>query len=204
MELYDKDYYEHGIETGKSNYQNYRWIPELTIPMAMTIIDFLQIAKGEMVLDFGCAKGYLVKALRMLHRNAWGVDISSYALSFADPEIRSFLVNDLNKLDGLNFKYIICKDVLEHITEFDLRKLLISFKARKLFSVIPLGDNGVFVAPSNQTDVTHITCRPRDWWLTLFEETGWSCTYESLRVDGIKDSYYDKYPDAHLFTIHTR
>lgn len=70
--MYDREYFEYGVETGKSNYQNYRWIPELTIPMAMTIIDLLGIKPNESVLDYGCAKGYLVKALRMLHRNAWG------------------------------------------------------------------------------------------------------------------------------------
>ena len=34
---YDKDYYENGVAKGISGYENYRWIPELTYPMAYTI-----------------------------------------------------------------------------------------------------------------------------------------------------------------------
>ena len=126
--LYDYDYFERGIETGKSNYQNYRWIPELTIPMAMTIIDLLGIKPGDLILDYGCAKGYLVKALRMLNREAWGCDISGYALMEADADVQPFLSN-LNRPDKFlyitkRFKYGICKDVLEHIPVDKLSDLL--------------------------------------------------------------------------------
>ncbi len=83
--VYDADYYERGVESGKSCYSNYRWLPELTIPMAMVLIDTLGIrpGAGQRVLDFGCAKGFVTKALRMLRRDAWGIDISRYALSQA-------------------------------------------------------------------------------------------------------------------------
>ncbi len=50
IEFYDRDYYERGLASGKSNYDNYRWIPELTFPMAMTIIDVLGIRRGDRVL----------------------------------------------------------------------------------------------------------------------------------------------------------
>ena len=33
-EYFNEDYYERGAETGKSLYSHYRWMPELTIPMA--------------------------------------------------------------------------------------------------------------------------------------------------------------------------
>ena len=72
--VYNESYFERGLESGLSLYQNYRWIPELTIPMAMTIIDFLGIKRHQTILDFGCAKGFLVKAFRLLYRSAYGVD----------------------------------------------------------------------------------------------------------------------------------
>lgn len=81
--LYDQSYYEHGIESGISLYSNYRWLPELTIPLAARIIEYLQIGVEDSILDFGCAKGYLIKAFRLLHRNAYGFDISSYAIDNA-------------------------------------------------------------------------------------------------------------------------
>jgi 2-polyprenyl-3-methyl-5-hydroxy-6-metoxy-1,4-benzoquinol methylase len=198
-----EDYYEHGLETGLSNYQNYRWISELTIPMAMTIIDFLNISPDKTILDYGCAKGYLVKALRLLNRKAFGYDISSYALRNADEEIKKYLTFDpllLNKY----FDFIICKDVLEHIPLKELKLLLMKLNGKVLFSVIPLGNKGEYFAPANNNDKSHIICKNSKWWLNLFKECGWKENYNSFKVKGVKDSYYELYPKAHLFTIHTR
>ena len=41
-EKYDKDYFKNGIASGKSCYSNYRWLPELTIPMAYNIIKYCE------------------------------------------------------------------------------------------------------------------------------------------------------------------
>ncbi len=207
--IYDADYFERGIETGKSNFQNYRWLPELTIPMAMSIVDLLEIKRGEPVLDYGCAKGYLVKALRLLHRDAWGADISEYALRQADKDIARYLVNAdilvkrwINKVPT-HYKNVVCKDVLEHIPFIDLTFLLKNLDCEKLFAVIPLGNNGKYNAPANDRDATHIVCEPESWWLKLFRDCGWAPTFVSNRVDGIKDHYAD-IPNAHLFCVHRR
>ena len=74
--FYDKDYFENGLGSTKSCYENYRWIPELTIPMANKLINYLEINNNYKLLDFGCSKGYLVKALRLLDYDCYGVDIS--------------------------------------------------------------------------------------------------------------------------------
>lgn len=200
--IYDKDYYEHGVETGKSNYQNYRWIPELTIPMAMTIVDFLKITSADRVLDYGCAKGYLVKALRWLNRNAWGFDVSQYAIENADTEIKPYLSNNEKALYLNAFDYIICKDVLEHIPLLELKRLLNIFRGDKIFSVIPLGKGKKYIAPANDLDVSHIICEDSNWWLDLFAECGWKCVYLSFELKGIKDSYSKLYPGSHMFSVH--
>jgi hypothetical protein len=206
---YDHDYYESGVETGLSNYQNYRWIPELTFPLAMSIIDFLHIKPNETVIDFGCAKAYLVRALRMLHRDAWGSDISEYALSQSDEEVKPYLMKVRTLLADWEehkspFKYGICKDVLEHIPEYELIHLLEVFNVERLFTVIPLGVCGKYVAPANDRDKSHIICEDSDWWLNLFQRCGWVCIYNSTEVKGIKDSYSDLYPNSHLFTVYRR
>ena len=200
MELYDADYYERGIETGKSNYQNYSWRPELTIPMAMAIIDYLGIKATASVLDFGCAKGYLVKAMRMLHRETWGYDISRYATSEADSEVRSYVTSLLGCF-GWKFEYIICKDVLEHIPENKLRKQLAIFDAQEIFTIVPLGVNGKYKAPANDRDATHVICEGADWWIRLFANCGWSLRHVSDTMPHIKDHYP---AGTHLFMIHRR
>src|SRR5512137_1682190 len=115
---YNEDYFERGLQTGKSNYQNYRWIPELTIPMAMSIIDFLELKPEHKILDFGCAKGYLVKALRLLRRQAWGMDISEYAISCVDSEVRQYCALSPHLVNlPKHFDFCVAKDVFEHISE---------------------------------------------------------------------------------------
>ena len=81
---FDENYYENGVITGKSCYVNYRWMPELTIKMAHSIIKYLNLNSNVKVLDYGCAKGFLVRALRLLDIDAYGCDISEYAINNAD------------------------------------------------------------------------------------------------------------------------
>jgi len=71
MIKFNEDYYERGVELGISGYSNYRWMPELTIPMCHEMINILNIKDDETILDFGCAKGYVVKGFRLLHKIAY-------------------------------------------------------------------------------------------------------------------------------------
>ena len=183
---YQSAYFERGVQTGKSLYTDYRWIPELTVPMAMVMVDYLGIKRGQKVLDIGCAKGYLVKALRWLGRDAWGCDISDYALEKADPEIRQFLSKHLPNQD---FHFAVSKDTLEHIPLPALRELLTKLKSRVLFIIIPLGDGIRYNVPAYELDTTHIHRQPLVWWNQLLKINGWSIRSSVLRVPGIKDNW---------------
>jgi|PlaIllAssembly_1097288.scaffolds.fasta_scaffold10340_7 cyclopropane fatty-acyl-phospholipid synthase-like methyltransferase len=196
MSEYDEDYFERGIATGKSCYENYRWIPELTIPMAMTIIDLLKIERGATVLDFGCAKGFLVKALRMLYRDAWGVDCSDYAICKVDPEVKAFCgpIHSLMRHDG--FEYLIAKDVLEHIEKEKIHDWLsvLREKGKKMLAIIPLGESGKYRVPAYEKDITHQIREDETWWLETFAKAGWKVAWHDFRVPGIKDNWamFDK------------
>ena len=48
---YNKDYYENGLAKGISGYENYRWIPELTYPMAYSICKSLKIRTKNKTTD---------------------------------------------------------------------------------------------------------------------------------------------------------
>jgi len=201
---YDADYYERGIETGRSRYQNYRWMPESTMSMAMTLIDELMIEKHHYVLDYGCAKGFLVKALRLLHRQAWGVDISEYAISKVDKETNGYCATiDTYKrgCNGFPTKFDICiaKDVFEHIKQNELALIVRSMPARKMFVVVPLGKGGKYIAPANDLDPSHVICEDHWWWKGFFENNGWEVVQMKPIVPGIKDSYRELYPTAHGF-----
>ena len=76
------------------------------------------------VLDAGCAMGYLVAALRDRGVEAYGVDISEYAISKVREDIRPYcaagsLTEPLP--DGLPKRYdlVVTIEVLEHLYEED-------------------------------------------------------------------------------------
>ena len=205
---YNEDYFEKGITTGRSCYMNYRWMPELTIKMVHCIIKHLKLKETDKVLDYGCAKGFLVKAFRILDILAFGCDISLYALDNADADIRHYC--QLIKIDSklipfnFNFDWIITKDVLEHMDEKTLDKFLkCSFKkTNKAFHIVPLSDNNNnFIIPEYDKDKTHTLAKNVSWWKDKFESFGWVNTSFSYCVRGIKDNWTEKYKYGNGFFI---
>ena len=147
-EYFNEDYYERGAETGKSLYSHYRWMPELTIPMAHHIAKDMDLHEDEKVLDFGCAKGFTVKALRLLGYKAYGVDVSEYAISQIEENTRRWcgVIKPQEPLvcaEG-GYDWILCKDILEQARVVDSlgkslldSSLVIGFSARSRKSNVP-------------------------------------------------------------------
>jgi SAM-dependent methyltransferase len=195
MNYFNKDYYENGISSGLSLYTNYKWMPDLTIPMAFRIIEILNIKESDSILDFGCAKGYMVKSFRMLYRDAYGVDISDYAISNCDKEVENYLlkIEDIKNISQFNkiFDYTISKDVFEHISYEYIEDTIISLRqySKCLFAVIPLGDGKKYYIPSYELDKTHIIKEDKDWWIDLFKKCGFKDVSFEYKIKGIKENY---------------
>ena len=185
--LYDEDYYERGIESHKSCYSNYRWIPELTIPMAFTLIEHLNILPSDKILDFGCAKGYLVKAFRLLHREAFGYDISTYAKDSAPLDVKPYI---LDTYTG-NYDWVISKDVFEHVPYEEINDLLkeLSKFTRKMFVIVPLGKDGRYVIPAYELDSTHMIREDLNWWKNCFIKNGFSVDAADYNVKYLKENW---------------
>ncbi len=202
---YDEAYYERGVETGKSCYSNYRWLPELTVPMAMVLIDTLGIRPRQRVLDFGCAKGFSVKAFRMLRRDAHGIDVSPYAIEQADRDVAPYchLVDDLDSWSLTNrFDHVIAKDVMEHVP-YEVMDDTIRAVARMTDSfmvVVPLGRNGRFIIEAYERDVTHIIREDAQWWLAALEKHFADVSWQH-HIDGLKDNWYRVDPKGNAVFI---
>lgn len=172
-ELFGEDYYINGIKTGLSNYANYRWLPELTLPMAKSFIEIFGIEKGATVLDFGAAMGFFVKALREHRVKAFGVDISEWAIKNCDPDVVGYVYNKLEDCPP-SFDYVFSKDVLEHIPTDQLTEIL-----EKLFGIcteaivfiVPLAksEGGEYIYPNDELDKTHIHRKTLQGWVDLIE-----------------------------------
>jgi len=198
MNLFNKNYYENGIESGVSLYSNYRWIPDLTYPLAFRIIEILRIKKYHSILDFGCAKGFLVKAFRGLYRNCYGVDISEYAIENCGLDIKNFIVkinssDDLKKLpfNIKRFNFLLAKDVLEHVPYNDIDNTLKNIQKLSdcSFFIIPLGDGEKYYIKSYEFDNTHIIRENEKWWTDKIKQSGYKNVLFYNKISGIKDNW---------------
>lgn len=80
---YGQVYFDGPREYGYGGYRyDGRWQP-----VAKDIVAHFGLKPGDRVLDVGCAKGFLVKDLLALGIDAFGIDISKYALMHCEPEV---------------------------------------------------------------------------------------------------------------------
>lgn len=187
--FYDADYFERGKSSGKGWLENYRWMPRRTFKEALALIDYLELRDDSYVLDIGCAKGFIVRALRELEIKADGCDISDYALSFAPDGCW----NCTNWESHFNYGYthLVIKDMLEHLTIIQLTDLLHILKkvSNKLFCVIPMGDNGIYRIPEYHLEISHLIAEDESWWINKFSLCGWSVIKNTPHVPGLKDNW---------------
>ena len=189
---FNKDYFTDGIAKGISCYENYRWIPELTYPMAHAFYNFLKLRKNSNVLEYGCANGFLVKCLKDFGVNSFGVDISSYAIENSLPDIsdRLSIIKNNNLKISLNkikfkkkfFDWTISKDVFEHINQKDLKIIIkhISNVSKKLFVIVPLGDNSKYRIKQYHMDKTYIIIKDEIGG-KIFNENGFELEKDSIQ-----------------------
>ena len=124
-------------------------------------------------LDVGCAKGFLVEALVKLGVDAYGCDISEFAIRNSPPGVRERLFRLDASGGGLpfpdrHFDLVASLQTFEHIREHDglLREILRVLEPRGvLFVEVPTPGN-----PGR--DVTHVNVLPRERWLELFGRFG--------------------------------
>jgi SAM-dependent methyltransferase len=167
---YDRDYFETGA---KSNWNNgYGW-PQFRgvfTDAAACLADLFPEAQS--FLDIGCAKGFLVRALRERGLEAWGFDHSRWAIEHADAAARQFLT--LDSVDTAEFDrqfdVAVAMSIFESLTETQLHAFLP--RARRwtrhaLFAVVALP------TPAPRGDLSQITLRDRGWWIDCLHRAGW-------------------------------
>jgi len=170
---YNREYFEQTtLDLTKNPITNtIKKIIYLSAPMvrALMIKIFLN---PKTVLDVGCGKGNLVLWLRRLGIEAYGVDISDYALENAHEPIKRYL----SKADTTNlplkdksFDLVTTFDLLEHIREGDLpqaikecQRVADRWVLHKIY-----GTTG-FERRFPVKDPTHVTIKPSRWWQDLF------------------------------------
>lgn len=164
-ELYNAAYYHSGC--GPIPYEE----PEHWVKFFGMIADrIVADIHPKTVLDAGCAMGYLVAALRDRGVEAYGVDISAYAISKVREDVRPFCkVGSLTEPlpAGLPDRYdlVVTIEVLEHLYAEDGRQAI--------RNLCQLTDKVLFTStPDDFTEPTHVNVQQREYWCRAFFENG--------------------------------
>lgn len=158
---YDSDYYTRRPHISKKHMMKY--LKQLCPKSSMRL------------LDVGCGVGYYLKDAIDEGFDAYGIDISEYAINNPLPEVVG-----KTRLGGITdipfgpdqFDVITAFDVIEHIHPRDTEKALIElYRVLKpdgiLILTTPSGFYGEWVK-----DLTHINVRPPKYWKIMFTKAG--------------------------------
>src|SRR5262249_4597577 len=113
----DAAYFEDGI---KSNWRDgYTWASFAGVFTETAAFLLDTFPDAESYLDVGCAKGFLVRALRTAGRKCWGIDHSAWALEHADALAQPYLAR--GRAEELaadrEFDFILAFGLLPELTE---------------------------------------------------------------------------------------
>lgn len=162
---YDEEYFDGG--KGYHTYDN-------ASHFDFTADTIIRLFNPKSTLEIGCAKGYLVKALRDKGVKAYGIDISDYAISKAPEDVQDFLFQyDVTSGKPVQFPkvdLIVSFDTFEHIPEvkLDIVKLFMLTHADNWYVRV-----GTLRTPDWQHDDSHITMHRIEWWQEWFEDVTW-------------------------------
>ena len=117
-------------------------------------------------LDAGCAMGFLVEKLRERDIEAWGIDISQYAIGKVAPAVQEFCwVGSITEPFPRRYDLIVSIEVLEHLPSQDAEKAvsnLCAFSDDILFSSTPY----------DYKEASHFNVQPVEYWAELFAKEG--------------------------------
>jgi SAM-dependent methyltransferase len=157
-QLFDGYYFAHGC--GRPYARDGEWQAHFG-GIADAIVRELQPAS---VLDVGCAIGLLVEALRARGVEAYGVDVSEYAISQVHPSIRDFCtLHAATEPFGRRYDLIVCIEVLEHLPPEQAQAAIANFCRH--------ADRVIFSSsPFDYVELTHFNVQPPHYWARLFAQ----------------------------------
>ncbi len=122
---FGKDYWDGERHYGYGGYRyDGRWRP-----VAEDLVRRYELQPGASILDVGCGKGFLLYEFTQVLPGAQvaGIDISSYAIAHAQPEVQSCLrqgsATELPYADR-SFDFVISINTLHNLYNYDLHRAL--------------------------------------------------------------------------------
>lgn len=165
---YDKQYFEKG-----TGYFRYGKEVRFRITSFLWVRFMCFVWRPKKVLDVGCATGQFVALFRKLGVEAYGIDTSSYAISHIPKALRTYCqegyAQKLPYTDN-SFDFVYTMDVLEHISENDIPRVLQECSRVTNKWMIHKINTGIMERFHH--DSTHVTLKSIRWWCRMFSKQG--------------------------------
>jgi len=158
------EYYFYGRESRyylNAGYRDYDLLKAKYIELANVVFKKFDL-KGKRVLEFGCAKGFIIENLRKLEVDAWGLDFSEFIVNRS--KVKQFITvadardYDLPLYSGGKFDLVFSFDFLECLPEEDIPELI-----TKMNSIA----HQQYHRFSDAVSEEYYTRKPREWWKFL-------------------------------------
>lgn len=158
---FDADYYEHHLG------EPYRWEEPKWHEFFGRVADALVAELAPTTaLDAGCGIGFLVHALRSRGVEAYGFDVSEYAIAQVPEELRAYCwVASITEELERDYDLITCIEVLEHLPA-ELSEPAIDNLARHTSRIL------FSSTPGDYREATHVNVQPMEHWIALFARGG--------------------------------
>lgn len=186
---FGREYFDGTREYGYGGYRyDGRWVP-----VARDIVAHFSLRPGMRILDVGCAKGFLVKDLMHVcpGLEAFGIDISDYALAHCEPEAAGRLqrasADALPFPDG-SFDAILSINTIHNLDREGCRRAL-----AEITRVVRQSEKAFVQVDAFRTDaqkklfeswcLTALTYLTPDEWVALFAEAGYRGDYDWTILD---------------------
>lgn len=186
---YDASYYAHNLGDEPCTAESPVW-RAFVDQVADAIVAKLAT---RTVLDAGCGIGLLVRSLRERGVEAWGIDISEYAIGQVPGSVREYcslgsVTDELNR----DFDLIVFIEVVEHLPPALGRQALENITRhteRVLFSS----------TPDDFSEPTHVNVQPTEHWVEQFRKLGFARDFDfDATVVAPQAMYFVRAPDKGL------
>ena len=176
---FGKDYFDGKRSYGYGGYYyDGRWKN-----VAKEFIKFYKLKPGDKVLDVGCAKGFFVKDLIDKKIDAYGIDISKYAIDNSVPEIKYKLkvANATNlPYEDNYFDLVISINTVHNLDKIECATALreISRVSKKnAFLTVDAFNNEDEEKRMYAWNLTAKTIMSVDEWITFFDQKNYDGDY---------------------------
>ena len=180
MSEFSENYFDDGIPAS-GKYKSYEF-NRFEKPFNVLSSNVIENLNPELLLDIGCAKGFLVSIFKKKGIEVHGVDISEYAINESAEDIKPYLSKvDLNfdklPFEDSSFDTIICMGTLEYVKDQDFLINEIKRVLKKNGTILITTLNKI---PSD--DILRIYYKEQKHWDRLFKANNFASSHDKART----------------------